>query len=81
MRTMSFRVILQNNGQTVRKTRTRKRRRIINILRGVNWETADLTVRYYADDALVGDNRGVYSSETDFMSALAAFTDPEIFSA
>jgi hypothetical protein len=79
MNTMSFRVILQNNGQTVRKTHTRKSRRLYHILRGQIWQTAELTVRYYANDVLVGDNRGVYDNEAKFIQALTAFTDAEIF--
>lgn len=69
---------LAKEGQTVKKTHTRSKRRLVNILRRFEWDLARLTVAYEVDGVLRGKNQGTYATEADFMLALGAFCDPEI---
>ena len=75
---MRYYLTLQKQDGTVYKTDSAKRRRIVSLTWGQNWEKAILKVVYFLNGRVLGDNQGTYHSIEEVSQALSAFTELDL---
>lgn len=73
-----YRLILRLSDGTVKSLNTGKKRRIVSVIRGIEWKEANLRVSYECEGHANGQNQGIYHSLEEAQLALAAFTEPEL---
>lgn len=75
---MYFRLWLLGVDGTTHKARSWKKRRILNKIRTIEWNSAILEVVYYRNGVPLGTNGGTYAQTDDLLNALVAFTESEV---
>lgn len=85
---MNFTLIIQKDDETVHRSWTTKKRRIIKSLRGIKWQhggiTATLCIRYGSaidcfGKLVVFSNEGTYSDKELMWKAFEAFTEKGVY--
>lgn len=85
---MNFTLIIQKNDETIHRSWTIKKRRIIKSLRGIKWQhggiTATLRIRYGTARDCYGElvvfaNEGTYSDDESMWKAFEAFTEKGVY--
>ncbi len=73
-----YKVVLKMDNNVVLRTYTSSKRRLVNKVRGKQWNIAILTTTYYVGGIEVGYNEATCLNMNSFLKALDAFTEADL---